>query len=199
MSSSRARNGWDPWLIIAQIITMQAIHYFTLCLLVPLLLNVFAEPRALEYDGGAANVGMIMDWREMSSRATWTVRNGSDAATSGTQRFGEGIDPRRGWCIALAWLGASLVDTYYLYFLVRRPRLILDFAVTLVVNHVILTTYYAAAFPSAVWFWVVMGCGGGATTVLGEQLCVRREMQEGLTVRAESGESVELPLLRRED
>ena len=37
---------------------MQTLHYLTLALLIPPLLAVFAEPSSLEYEGGAANVGM---------------------------------------------------------------------------------------------------------------------------------------------
>jgi len=196
MSSSRSRSsGWDPWLIVAQIITMQALHYLALCLLVPPLLNVFADANALAYEGGAANVGMIMDWREMSSRTTWEI---NATATTTEITADAGIDPRRGWCIALAWLGASVVDIYYLYVFVRRPRLILDFALTLVLNHLILTTYYAAAVPSSLFFWVVVLCGAGLTTFFAEQICVGREMREGLAVEANNN-TVEMPLLRRED
>jgi len=36
---------------------MQTLHYLTLCVLIPPLLAVFAEPAALLYEGGAANVG----------------------------------------------------------------------------------------------------------------------------------------------
>ena len=50
--------GWDPVLLIAQIIAMQTLHYVTLSLLVPPLLVMFADPGSLEYEGGAANVGM---------------------------------------------------------------------------------------------------------------------------------------------
>ena len=36
---------------------MQTLHYLTLAVLIPPLLALFAEPRSLEYEGGAANVG----------------------------------------------------------------------------------------------------------------------------------------------
>ena len=38
-----------------QIITMQAIHYLTLCLVVPPILTVFADPVALAYEGQCAS------------------------------------------------------------------------------------------------------------------------------------------------
>lgn len=79
---------------------MQALHYLTLSILVPPLLNFFAEPIALTFEGGAANVGMlpvlvilrvhilfsgmVMDWREMAGRPTV---------------HGLGGDDRRGWSV----------------------------------------------------------------------------------------------------
>lgn len=41
-----------------QIISLQTLHYVTLSVLIPPLLVMFAEPGPLEYEGGAANVGM---------------------------------------------------------------------------------------------------------------------------------------------
>ena len=50
---------------------MQSLHYLTLCAILPPLLYVFTNPMSLwYYNGGAATVGMIMDWREMASRPT---------------------------------------------------------------------------------------------------------------------------------
>lgn len=40
---------------------------------------------------------MVMDWREMSSRPTWDAVATTDVV----------VDPRRGWCIALAWVASS--------------------------------------------------------------------------------------------
>ena len=69
---------------------------------------------------------------------------------------------------------------YYLYSLVKRPRLVLDFSLTLLFNHLVLTTYYSAALPSSVFFWAVVIAGSALTVILAEQFCVRREMREGL-------------------
>lgn len=71
---------------------------------------------------------------------------------------------------------------YYLFTLIRRPRLILDFALTLVFNHLVLTTYYSASIPTSLFFWLVMIGGSVLTVIVAEQLCVKREMSEGLTV-----------------
>ena len=64
--------------------------------------------------------------------------------------------------------------------LVRRPRLILDFTLTLLFNHIVLTTYYSASLPTSFFFWLIVLSGSAVTIVCAEQVCVRREMREGL-------------------
>ncbi len=89
-----------------------------------------------------------------------------------------------------------------MYSLVRRPRLILDFALTLVFNHLVLTTYYSASLPTSLFFWLVMVAGAILTVIVTEQLCVKCEMTEGLTlptVRTEEQEVEEMELLSRRD
>ncbi|KAI5120960.1 hypothetical protein M0805_001664 [Coniferiporia weirii] len=210
--------GWDPVLIISQIVSLQALHYLTLSLLIPPLLWVFAEPNALAYEGGAANVGMVMDWREMAGwptvhglqgdgRRGWSVFRGaySDGQKVGTgtwvDPFKDGntyyqwdgrTDPLRGWVIAFCWMVAAAADIYYLYALVRRPRLVLDFTATLVLNHVVLSTYYSGALPSSLFFWLVVLLGAAATVVAAEQLCVRRELREGLQTATAEPEEMEM-------
>lgn len=112
---------------------------------------------------------------------------------------GVGFDPIRSWVIAFCWLlasGAECVSRhviryfvpdlscsiYYLFMIVRRPRLILDFALTLVFNHLVLTTYYSASIPTSLFFWIVVLAGAACTVIFAEQLCVKREMNEGLAV-----------------
>ncbi|KAI0351312.1 hypothetical protein OH77DRAFT_1498579 [Trametes cingulata] len=207
---------WDPILIISQIIALQTLHYVTLSLLVPPLLVMFAEPVSLEYEGGAANVGMIMDWREMAGRPTTRALPGEgpwrslNSVWSGGKQVGLGssaqatfrqVDPIRCWIIAICWMAASAADVYYLYALIRRPRLILDFSLTLLFNHLVLTTYYSAAIPTSLFFWAVMGVSTASTVVFAEQLCVKREMTEGLVVAAprDEGDNMEMGSLLRED
>ncbi|TFK34031.1 integral membrane protein S linking to the trans Golgi network-domain-containing protein [Crucibulum laeve] len=212
---SPANTNWDPVLLISQIVSMQTLHYLTLSLLIPPLLSLFAEPVSLDYEGGAANIGMLMDWRELAGKPTFRARSADRwAAWYGGQKFsfepktglpkgewgGMGrVDPMRGWIIALCWIVACGADVYYLYHLIRRPRLILDFALTLVFNHLVLTTYYAASLPTSLFFWLVV-LGGAALTVVGaEQLCVRREMKEGLSVGGAGAGAVTVGLLAGED
>lgn len=80
---------------------MQTLHYLTLSILVPPLLTIFAEPDALVFEGGATNVGMIMDWREMAGRPTIRGMQGEhrwDAyygAWSGGKQLGSGWEEGR--------------------------------------------------------------------------------------------------------
>ncbi|EMD39363.1 hypothetical protein CERSUDRAFT_47749 [Gelatoporia subvermispora B] len=209
-------SGWDPVLLISQIIAMQTLHYITISILIPPLLILFAEPHSLEYEGGAANVGMIMDWREMAGRPVSRTPDGGgpwsswNSVWSGGKQFqGSGdpreslytgdIDPARSWIIAVCWILASGADVYYLYSLIRRPRLILDFSLTLVFIHLVLTTYYSSALPTSLFFWAVMLVSAALLVIAAEQLCVKREMTEGLATVAPEGDDMEMGNLLRRD
>jgi len=91
-------------------------------------------------------------------------------------------------------------SVYYLYHLVRRPRLILDFTLTLLFNHLVLTTYYSAAIPTSLFFWIILLGSSFLTLLLAEQMCVKREMSEGLVIASNSLEAgdVEMSALRRD-
>jgi hypothetical protein len=62
----------------------------------------------------------------------------------------------------------------------------------------VLTTYYSASIPNSLFFWLVMAAGAVVSVVAAEQLCVRREMREGLSINilpthtGDEGEDVEL-------
>jgi len=160
---------------------------------------------------------------ERWSSYTWAWSSGKKVGHGWTEDQWDGkIDPTRGWVIAFCWMLAcsaecvffrprrrSPSDThypysiYYLYALVRRPRLILDFALTLVFNHLVLTTYYAASIPTSLFFWFVLIAGSILTIVVAEQLCVKREMTEGLAVAPlntdEVADEMEMGALSRRD
>ena len=87
----------------------------------------------------------------------------------------------------------------YLYTLIRRPRLVLDFVLTLLFTHLVLTTYYASALPTSLFFWLVMAVCGVIVVITAEQLCVKREMAEGLVVAGNDGDEMEMGGLLRRD
>jgi hypothetical protein len=54
----------------------------------------------------------------------------------------------------------------------------LDFTLTLILNHLILTTYYSGAFPTSIFFWFIMVISALIMILIAEQLCVRRELSQ---------------------
>jgi hypothetical protein len=71
----------------------------------------------------------------------------------------------------------------------------------LVFNHLVLTTYYSASLPTSLFFWLIMVLGCALTVIIAEQMCVKREMQEGLSVLPVNSEADEMEmggLLRRD-
>jgi len=58
--------------------------------------------------------------------------------------------------------------------------MILDFSITLLFIHFILATYYSGSLPLSLFFWFVMAASAVIMIVFAEQLCVKREMHEGL-------------------
>jgi protein SYS1 len=51
-----------------------------------------------------------------------------------------------------------------------------------VFNHLVLSTYYSSLLPTSLFFWIVVLGGAALTIIVAEQLCVKREMSEGLSV-----------------
>lgn len=95
----------------------------------------------------------------------------------------------------------TILSIYYLCSLVRRPRLILDFALTLAFSHIVLTTYYSASIPTSLFFWIIMFTWSAITVTIAEQLCVKREMTEGLVISPprEEVDDMEMGELLRRD
>ncbi|GAA5839361.1 hypothetical protein JCM9279_005917 [Rhodotorula babjevae] len=196
--------GWDPVLILSQIISLQALHYLVLSLVLPALLSILSNRDLLQYEGGATSISMAMNWRSFTGATASGVgasrqlvpgltslasaEAGAAVAKLDAAELARGVvrvvgrDAFRGWAVALGWLAASMADIVFLYHIVRRPTHILDFSLTLLFNHLILTTYYSSAFPSSLFFWFVVGSSAVAQIVLAEQLCVQREMRDGFSV-----------------
>ena len=49
-------------------------------------------------------------------------------------------------------------------------------------NHLVLSTYYSSSLPTSLFFWIVVLGGAALSIIVAEQLCVKREMSEGLSV-----------------
>lgn len=97
----------------------------------------------------------------------------------------------------------TAVSVAFLYHFVRRPTHILDHGATLAFNHIVLTTYFSRAFPTSLFFWLVLGGTTIGTILWAERLCVTREMHESMgdwsgnvAEEGQAGEEV-IPLTNR--
>jgi hypothetical protein len=64
-----------------------------------------------------------------------------------------------------------------MFFLIERAKKCLDFAATLYIIHLFLCLIYGG-WPSSVTWWVSNGVGLAAMALLGEWLCIRRELRD---------------------
>ncbi|XP_078428057.1 structural molecules protein [Wolffia australiana] len=82
-----------------------------------------------------------------------------------------------GWCAIVSFFLSSLAGAGFLLHLVERAKKCLDFSATLFIIHLIITIIYGG-WPSTVTWWVVNGTCLLLMALLGEWLCIRRELQE---------------------
>jgi hypothetical protein len=62
-------------------------------------------------------------------------------------------------------------------YLIERAKKCLDFSVTLYIIHLFICIVYGG-WPSSIAWWIVNGTGIALMALLGEYLCIRRELQE---------------------
>ncbi len=80
------------------------------------------------------------------------------------------------WFVAMLYL--NLVGIAFLLpHIIERTRKCLDFVLTLVVIH-LLISWLAVGFPNAFSWWAVWIAGAALCTLLGEWLCMREEQRE---------------------
>ncbi|KAL2653564.1 hypothetical protein R1flu_021692 [Riccia fluitans] len=82
-----------------------------------------------------------------------------------------------GWCTIFAYFINSLAGAGYLLVLIERAKKCLDFSATLYIIHLFFCLVYGG-FPSSVTWWIVSGSCLVITAVLGEWLCMRRELKD---------------------
>lgn len=62
----------DALTMTYQLLSVLPLHYIVLCVFIPPSLSFFSNNHAaLKFEGGPAQVGMILDWRELGSRRTF--------------------------------------------------------------------------------------------------------------------------------
>ncbi|WFD04017.1 hypothetical protein MOBT1_002714 [Malassezia obtusa] len=108
---SSTLHGWDPLRIVAQIFAIQCVHYILLAAFVPPLLSIFTASAALRFEGGPAQVGMLVDWRELASQPTWDWAKVSPNTTQNT--YGWSAQEKlavANWTAGTLWLQENTSD-----------------------------------------------------------------------------------------
>ncbi|XP_042424174.1 protein SYS1 homolog [Zingiber officinale] len=82
-----------------------------------------------------------------------------------------------GWCAIVSFMLSSLAGAVFLLYLIERAKKCLDFSATLYIIHLFISIIYGG-WPSSITWWVVNIIGLALMSLLGEWLCIRREMQE---------------------
>ncbi|EDS29517.1 conserved hypothetical protein [Culex quinquefasciatus] len=83
-----------------------------------------------------------------------------------------------GRLVIFAFVLNSLVGSGALWFVVRRTKLCLDFAVTFHVIHLVVCWWYNSAFPATISWWLLNAVCTALMCVGGEFLCLKTEMRE---------------------
>ncbi|XP_020106421.1 protein SYS1 homolog [Ananas comosus] len=82
-----------------------------------------------------------------------------------------------GWCAIVSFLLTSIAGAGFLLYLVERAKKCLDFAATLYIIHLFICIIYGG-WPSSITWWVVNLSSLALMSLLGEWLCIRRELRE---------------------
>eukprot|EP00899_Mesostigma_viride_P008036 jgi/Mesvir1/17233/Mv07646-RA.1 len=82
-----------------------------------------------------------------------------------------------GWCIILSCMCNALVGAAFLCILVERAKKCLDFTATLYILHLLFCTLHTG-LPTGFEWWLVHILGLATMAVIGEWLCLRRELRE---------------------
>nr|DAD26969.1 TPA_asm: hypothetical protein HUJ06_028437 [Nelumbo nucifera] len=76
----------------------------------------------------------------------------------------------------------------YILYLIERAKKCLDFSATIYIIHLFMCIVYGG-WPSSITWWVVNGTGLAVMALLGEWLCIRRELREIPITRYRSSKS----------
>ncbi|KAK3410970.1 protein SYS1 homolog isoform X1 [Eucalyptus grandis] len=82
-----------------------------------------------------------------------------------------------GWSVIAAFVLTAVAGAGYMLYLIERAKKCLDFSATLFIIHLFICIIYGG-WPSSITWWVVNGTGLAVTSLLGEYLCIRRELRE---------------------
>ncbi|KAI4331451.1 hypothetical protein MLD38_029639 [Melastoma candidum] len=135
---------WDPWLIVAQIVSLQCLYYLTLGVSLSVLVGTRVSRMSLVYFFDFATV----------TASTVT-----------------------GWYVIASFVLSAVAGAGYMLYLIERAKKCLDFSATLFIIHLLICITYGG-WPASITWWVVNGTGLVVMALLGEYLCIRRELKE---------------------
>eukprot|EP00850_Spirogloea_muscicola_P016460 SM000133S26826 [mRNA] locus=s133:395880:397073:+ [translate_table: standard] len=179
---------WDPWLILAQIATLQCLFYLTLGALLALLVGSHAPARfdlALFFDAAAldattpAGCSAILAFAGTAAAGSGHASEAGAAMALGAPHGNDvhvSAIPHR-WPLLRRPLALPLCRAGYLLVIVERAKKCLDFTATTYIIHLALCTAYAG-LPATFTWWLVNGLALVFMAVLGEWLCMRRELRD---------------------
>eukprot|EP00941_MAST-03F_sp_MAST-3F-sp1_P003808 g3808.t1 len=80
---------------------------------------------------------------------------------------------------SVMWIATSIIGSLYLLAIVGRFKKCLDFTITFYIFHLIFGMLFCRTGPSSDWqWWIVTIIAAVVMVTLGEQLCMRAEMQD---------------------
>lgn len=82
-----------------------------------------------------------------------------------------------GWCVIASFLLSSLAGAGILHYLIERAKKCLDFSATVYIIHLFICIVYGG-WPSSITWWIVNVTGLAVMALLGEYLCIKRELRE---------------------
>ncbi|XP_059286940.1 uncharacterized protein LOC132040319 isoform X2 [Lycium ferocissimum] len=82
-----------------------------------------------------------------------------------------------GWCVIASFLLSSLAGAGVLLYLIERAKKCRDFSATLYIIHLFICIVYGG-WPSSITWWIVNVTGLAVMALLGEYLCIKRELRE---------------------
>ncbi|EFN59054.1 hypothetical protein CHLNCDRAFT_17741, partial [Chlorella variabilis] len=83
----------------------------------------------------------------------------------------------QGWMVTVAGLLNAVVAAFCLRVIVQRAKKCLDFAGTILFLHAVAVTCFSG-FPKQLTWWALQGANLAVTALLGEWMCMQKEMQE---------------------
>ncbi|KAE8824322.1 hypothetical protein PTNB73_09281 [Pyrenophora teres f. teres] len=86
-------------------------------------------------------------------------------------------DTTVGWTLGLVWVLNSLTCAIFMLLLIARSKLVLDFALTVHLIHLIVTSLYTHAIPANLFWWALQLCSATIMTCLGVWACQWRELR----------------------